>query len=178
MKPAQAVAKLPVAPTQPLSSTTTRIERQLSAPNADASPVKTFRANCAAPGNKVVWQGMARLTDIAQSSLSSSSASNVRIIRSFPGRLRCCDLWGYRALHLVVNNARILIMPWIRCKNLASRILALVSRRLPDDRQHLGKTQGRGIAFEWVRILEKSFAIVCRPTFRFPRVDTNHRLTQ
>ena len=38
-----------------------------------------------------------------------------------------------RNLHLVVNNARFLILPWIRCKNLASRILALVSRRLPDD---------------------------------------------
>jgi hypothetical protein len=38
-----------------------------------------------------------------------------------------------RNLHLVVNNARFLIMPWIQCKNLASRILALVSRRLPDD---------------------------------------------
>jgi hypothetical protein len=38
-----------------------------------------------------------------------------------------------RNLHLVVNNARFLILPWIRCKNLASRILALASRRLPDD---------------------------------------------
>ena len=38
-----------------------------------------------------------------------------------------------RNLHLVVNNARFLILPWIRYKNLASRILALVSRRLPDD---------------------------------------------
>jgi Domain of unknown function (DUF4338) len=38
-----------------------------------------------------------------------------------------------RNLHLVVNNARFLILPWIQCKNLASRILALVSRRLPDD---------------------------------------------
>ena len=38
-----------------------------------------------------------------------------------------------RNLHLVVNNARFLILPWIRCKNLASRILALVSRRLPGD---------------------------------------------
>src|ERR1019366_4352270 len=36
-------------------------------------------------------------------------------------------------LHLVVNNARFLILPWIHCKNLASRILAVVSRRLPDD---------------------------------------------
>ncbi len=79
-----------------------------------------------------------------------------------------------RNLHLIVNNARFLILPWIRCKNLASRILALISRRLPDDWharyayrpllletfvekqrfvatcykaanwQHLGDTQGRG----------------------------------
>jgi hypothetical protein len=79
-----------------------------------------------------------------------------------------------RNLHLIVNNARFLILPWIHCKNLASRILALVSRRLPDDWharyayrpvlletfvekprfigtcykaanwQHLGDTQGRG----------------------------------
>jgi len=79
-----------------------------------------------------------------------------------------------RNLHLVVNNARFLILPWIHCKNLASRILALISRRLPDDWQdryayrpvlletfvekprftgtcykaanwqHLGDTQGRG----------------------------------
>jgi hypothetical protein len=38
-----------------------------------------------------------------------------------------------RKLHLVVNNARFLILPWIRCRNLASRVLALISRRLPQD---------------------------------------------
>ena len=38
-----------------------------------------------------------------------------------------------RNLHLIVNNARFLILPWIRQKNLASRILALISRRLPQD---------------------------------------------
>ncbi len=38
-----------------------------------------------------------------------------------------------RNLHLVVNNARFLILPWIRCQNLASRILALITRRLMDD---------------------------------------------
>jgi len=38
-----------------------------------------------------------------------------------------------RNLHLIVNNARFLILPWIHCKNLASRILALIRRRLPDD---------------------------------------------
>lgn len=38
-----------------------------------------------------------------------------------------------RNLHLIVNNARFLIVPWIKCRNLASRILALTSRRLPHD---------------------------------------------
>lgn len=38
-----------------------------------------------------------------------------------------------RNLHLIVNNARFLILPWIRCRNLASRILALMTRRLSDD---------------------------------------------
>ena len=79
-----------------------------------------------------------------------------------------------RNLHLIVNNARFLILPWIHCKNLASRILALTVKRLPEDWharyayrpvlletfvekprftgtcykaanwQHLGDTQGRG----------------------------------
>jgi Domain of unknown function (DUF4338) len=38
-----------------------------------------------------------------------------------------------RNLHLIVNNARFLILPWINCKNLASRILALICRRLTED---------------------------------------------
>src|SRR5271167_245776 len=38
-----------------------------------------------------------------------------------------------RNLHLIVNNARFLILPWINCKNLASRVLALISRRLIED---------------------------------------------
>jgi hypothetical protein len=38
-----------------------------------------------------------------------------------------------RKLHMVVNNARFLILPWIRSRNLASRVLSLVSRRLPQD---------------------------------------------
>jgi hypothetical protein len=33
----------------------------------------------------------------------------------------------------VVSNARFLILPWIRCQNLASRILSGAARRLPDD---------------------------------------------
>ena len=37
-----------------------------------------------------------------------------------------------RNLHLVVNNARFLILPWIQSKNLASKTLALAARSLPD----------------------------------------------
>ncbi|HDM76052.1 MAG TPA: DUF4338 domain-containing protein [Deltaproteobacteria bacterium] len=36
-------------------------------------------------------------------------------------------------LNLIVNNARFLILPWIQSKNLASKILSLTARRLPDD---------------------------------------------
>jgi len=38
-------------------------------------------------------------------------------------------------LHLIINNARFLILPWIQSKNLASKILSLVSKRLGDDWQ-------------------------------------------
>lgn len=38
-------------------------------------------------------------------------------------------------LHLIVNNARFLILPWVRCRNLASRVLALAARRLATDWQ-------------------------------------------
>lgn len=37
-----------------------------------------------------------------------------------------------RNLHLIVNNARFLILPWIRSHNLASMILAKVAKTLPD----------------------------------------------
>jgi len=36
-------------------------------------------------------------------------------------------------LNLIANNARFLILPWVRSKNLASKILSLTARRLPDD---------------------------------------------
>ena len=36
-------------------------------------------------------------------------------------------------LNLIVNNARFLILPWIKSKNLASKILSLTARHLPDD---------------------------------------------
>jgi Druantia protein DruA len=36
-------------------------------------------------------------------------------------------------LHRVVNNARFLILPWVRSKNLASMILSMAAKRLPHD---------------------------------------------
>lgn len=36
-------------------------------------------------------------------------------------------------LHLVANNARFLILPWVRCNNLASCILGMAARKLPKD---------------------------------------------
>jgi len=36
-------------------------------------------------------------------------------------------------LHLVVCNSRFLILPWVRVRNLASRVLGLAARRLPRD---------------------------------------------
>jgi len=36
-------------------------------------------------------------------------------------------------LHLVVNNARFLILPWIRSPNLASRILSMAGKRIASD---------------------------------------------
>ncbi len=42
-----------------------------------------------------------------------------------------------RNLHLIVNNARFLILPWVTVRNLASMILAAAARRLPDDWRRL-----------------------------------------
>ncbi len=36
-------------------------------------------------------------------------------------------------LHCIVNNARFLVLPWFRIKNLATKVLAMAARQLPDD---------------------------------------------
>ena len=36
-------------------------------------------------------------------------------------------------LHLIVNQSRFLILPWVNCRNLASKSLAMIAKRLPDD---------------------------------------------
>jgi hypothetical protein len=37
--------------------------------------------------------------------------------------------------HLIVNNSRFLILPWVRVPNLASRLLSMAAKRLPGDFQ-------------------------------------------
>jgi len=39
-------------------------------------------------------------------------------------------------LHLVINNTRFLILPWIKSKNLASKLLSMIVRQLPVDWQN------------------------------------------
>jgi len=41
-----------------------------------------------------------------------------------------------RNLHLIINNSRFLILPWIQSKNLASKILAKTAKRIGSDWQH------------------------------------------
>jgi len=36
-------------------------------------------------------------------------------------------------LHLIINNSRFLILPWVKSKNLASRILSITAKRITDD---------------------------------------------
>jgi len=43
------------------------------------------------------------------------------------------DKYRKQNLHLVVNNARFLILPWVTSRNLASKVLSMASKRLPDD---------------------------------------------
>lgn len=38
-----------------------------------------------------------------------------------------------KGLPLIVNNARFLILPWVQSKNLASKILSIIARKLPID---------------------------------------------
>ena len=39
----------------------------------------------------------------------------------------------YKHLHLIVNNARFFILPWIRIPHLASKVLSMAAKRLPTD---------------------------------------------
>jgi len=95
-------------------------------------------------------------------------------------------------LHLVVNNARFLILPWIRSPNLASRLLSGVARRLPQEWEnrygyrpvlletfveqrfrgtcyraanwiHVGQTKGRGKLDRWNR-----YALPMKHIFLYP----------
>lgn len=105
-------------------------------------------------------------------------------------------------LHLIVNNARFLILPWIQSRNLASRILSGIAKRLAQDWEsrygyqpvlletfveqdrfrgtcyraanwiHVGQTQGRGKLDRWAQRL-----LPVKEIFLFPlRKDFRQRL--
>ena len=54
-------------------------------------------------------------------------------------------------LHLVVNNARFLILPWVYSKNLASMVLSMVTKRIAEDWQS-GTNTNR---FYWRHLFRK-----------------------
>jgi len=82
---------------------------------------------------------------------------HLRYIVCLDGQVVACQAWASAAfkvksrddfigwdsktrkqrLHLVANNARFLILPWIRVKHLASKVLALNLKRLSDDWQNV-----------------------------------------
>ena len=43
------------------------------------------------------------------------------------------DIEREKNLQLIINNARFLILPWIQSKGLASKILSIINRQLPND---------------------------------------------
>ncbi len=58
--------------------------------------------------------------------------------------VECRDKWiGWdreqksRRLHLIINNSRFLIFPWVMIKNLASKVLSLAAKRVGDDWQDI-----------------------------------------
>jgi len=101
---------------------------------------------------------------------------------------------------LVVNNSRFLILPWVRVKNLASKILALSAKQLPRDWQtiyrympvlletfvdkerysgtcykaanwhYIGETKGRG---KWDRLNEYNLPV--KDIYLYP---LNHRFCE
>jgi hypothetical protein len=58
-------------------------------------------------------------------------------------------------LHLVINNTRFLILPWVRSPNLASHVLGLICRRIPKD---------WNTSFGYVPVLAETFVDATRYT--------------
>lgn len=58
-----------------------------------------------------------------------------------------------RHLHRVLNNARFVILPWVRLTNLASKILGLCARQLPEDFQK---------RYGWTPVLLETFVELSR----------------
>jgi hypothetical protein len=99
-------------------------------------------------------------------------------------------------LNLIVNNCRFLILPWIKSRNLASRVLGLVAKKLPNDWEerykyrpvmletfvekkrfkgtcykaanwiYLGETKGRGKLGDYSKLYENVKLIMVYPLCR------------
>ncbi len=71
------------------------------------------------------WQGRI-LALLGFGAAAWKTAPRDRFIGWLPGQRESC-------LHLIANNAHFLILPWVQSKNLASKVLAMAARRLPED---------------------------------------------
>jgi len=58
-------------------------------------------------------------------------------------------------LHLIINNARFLILPWVQTPNLASRILSMATKRVAHDWKHL---------YQYSPVLVETFVEISRFT--------------
>lgn len=58
-------------------------------------------------------------------------------------------------LHLIINNARFLILPWVQTPNLASRILSMATKRVAHDWKHL---------YQYTPVLVETFVEISRFT--------------
>ncbi|MDY6822455.1 MAG: DUF4338 domain-containing protein [Thermodesulfobacteriota bacterium] len=58
-------------------------------------------------------------------------------------------------LHLIINNARFLILPWVQTPNLASRILSMTTKRVVHDWKH---------RYQYAPVLVETFVEISRFT--------------
>lgn len=65
-----------------------------------------------------------------------SFGANAQKLASQDAFIGCSDAQRRANLQRVVNNARFLMLPWVRSKGLASKVLAMAAWRLPVDWPH------------------------------------------
>jgi hypothetical protein len=139
-------------PERPANNHLKKGKRTLFAvPEADVTEVGTFSFETADKATSALWNeyidryhylGFTPLPG-AQLRYFVRSADRLLALLSFSAAAwKCAPRDGFigwdskkreENLHLVVNNSRFLILPWIKSKNLASRILSTAARRIASD---------------------------------------------